>query len=94
MEPSRMDVSLSFVACSRVFSERDVLSEVKGLQSSSQALCLSVSARSSANQSSRGAATKANTVPPQSGGAPRASSLSRTAHQQPTCRQLSYCSQS
>ena len=81
MKPSRMDVSQSFAACSRVFSKRDVLSEVKGLQSSSEALCVSVSARSLANQSCRGSVAKVNTVPAQSGAAPRASSLGRTAHQ-------------
>ena len=81
MKPSRMDVSESFAACSRVFSEREVLSEVKGLQSRSETPCLSVSARSPANQSSRWSEARLSSKQARSGGAPRASSVAGTAHQ-------------
>ena len=81
MQQSRLDVAQFFATCSRVFSKRDVLSEVIGLQSKTLVHCSSVSARCPANQSSRGAVGKLDSLPPRSCAAPRASSVTGTAHQ-------------
>ena len=81
MELSRMDVPQAFAACSRVFSKPDVASKVMGLQFKSDLQCRSVSARSPANQSSRGPVAKLYSLPPHSGGAPRASSVTGKGHQ-------------
>ena len=81
MELSRMDVPQSFAACSRVFSKPDVASKVMGLQSKFELQCRSVSTRSPANRSSRGPVARLHSPPPQSGGAPRASSVTGKGHQ-------------
>ncbi len=81
MNLRRLDVPQSFATCSRVFYKPDVLSEVMGLLSKSQILRSSVSTRGSANQSSRDSAARRSSLPPRSGGAPRASSVTETTHQ-------------
>ena len=81
MNLSLLDVPQSFAACSRVFFKPDVLSEVMGLQSQTHIHCSSVSARGPANQSSCGSVARRHSVPPRSGGAPRASSVTGTSHQ-------------
>ena len=81
MELSRLDVPQSSAACSRVFFKRDMSPELTGLRSRSETPCLSVSARSPANQSSRRPVAKLRSPPAQSGGAPRASSVIGMPHQ-------------
>ena len=81
MELSRLDVLQSSAACSRVFFKRDMSPELTGLRSRSDTPCLSASAPSPANQSSRGPVATLRSLPPQSGGAPRASSVTGTSHQ-------------
>ena len=81
MEQSRLDVPQSSAACSRVFFKPDMSPELTGLRSRSETPCPSVSARSSANHSSRGPVAKIRSLPAQSGGAPRASSVTGASHQ-------------
>ncbi len=81
MERSRIETPQSPAACSRVFSGRDVLSDVIALQSKRLVRCSSESARSPANQSSCRSVVRLNSKPRRLGGAPRASSVGRTAHQ-------------
>ena len=80
-ESEWFDVPQSFAAGSRVFSKPDVLSEMMGRNSQTHIRCSSVSARGPANQGSLGSVARLNSQPPQPSGAPRASSVTGTAHQ-------------